>query len=156
MTKTKMHSAYYPDRLSVDFDDAGGPSLTRQEFAAECDINNIMKKYEATGIMPTLDGRIPTYWDASLMPENLQDAMNAMDYADELFMQLPAKIRREFNDDPVEFVDFATKTENRPKLQEWGLTEPEKVSPEPLLVRMVNADAASKDPPVEPQTAPGA
>lgn len=143
--KPLLWSSCCPYRKDVPYvDDL--PSLTRQEFAAECDINQIMKNYEATGIIPT-NTRTPIYWDADAVPDNLKDAMSALNYANELFMQLGAHVRREFDDDPVKFVDFATNPENTAKLKEWGLTAPETLPPAPIRVEMVT-------PPSTPTIAP--
>lgn len=133
--RPKLWSACCPYRNDVPYVDHE-PSLTRQEFAAECEINNIMKNYEATGIIPT-SYREPIYWDADQVPANLQEAMSAMMYANDLFMQLGAPIRREFEDDAVKFVEFASNPDNKAKLKEWGLTAPEKLPDAPIRVEVV-------------------
>ena len=33
------------------------PSMTKQEFVAECDINNVIRSYQVTGIMAHLNER---------------------------------------------------------------------------------------------------
>lgn len=136
ITKPVLWSSCCPYRENVLYED-DLPSLTRQEFAAECDVNVIMKNYEATGVMPRLDGREPLYWDADAVPNNLQDAMAAMMYADELFMQLAAPVRKEFDNDAVKFVEFASNAENKSKLKEWGLTAPEIPPGAPVRVEVV-------------------
>lgn len=147
--KPELYSAVYPWRLDVPYvDDL--PSMTRQEFTAECDVNNIMKTYSATGILPNVDGRTPIYWDAALMPANLQDAMNAMNLADDMFMQLPAIVRKEFDNDAVKFVDYCAVPENLPKLREWGLAPPEKAPDAPMRVEVVNPAPAPAAPTPEP------
>lgn len=146
-----LWSSCCPYRRDVAYVD-DNPSLTRQEFTAECDVNVIMKNYEATGIMPPGGGREPIYWDASAVPENLQDAMSAMLYANELFMQLGAPIRKEFDNDAVKFVDYASNPENLPKLKEWGLTAPEIAPGAPVRVEVVSPPP----PPAPPSGAPEA
>lgn len=148
--KPVLWSACCPYRLAVDYvDDL--PSMTRQEFAAECDVNNIMKNYEATGVMPSPVGhREPLYWDADSVPDNLQDAMAAMMYSQELFMQLPAITRKEFDNDPVRFVEFASDAANRPKLKEWGLTAPEIAPGAPVRVEVVTPPPQPRTPAPEP------
>lgn len=101
----------------------GGPSLTRQDMAEECDINNIMAKYEATGYLPSVNGREPYYADFTAMPTDLRGAMDLMRDAEEAFMSLPAKVRKEFDNDAALFADFAADPEHREFLVQHGLAE---------------------------------
>jgi hypothetical protein len=98
----------------------GGPSLTRQEFASECDINEIMAKYERAGQLPA-NSRDPMYVDFTLLPSNLMDTMRQLDDAQAAFMRLPAKVRREFDNNAHWFVEFASDPSNLGQMQEWGL-----------------------------------
>lgn len=98
------------------------PSLTRQEFAEECDINEIMARYQVTD-MSALNAPVgpPTYVDFVNMPNNLQDAMEQVFTAEREFMRLPANVRREFDNDPVKFVAFASDHANLDQMRDWGL-----------------------------------
>lgn len=141
----KMSSAAYPKRLEV-LADIHGPSKTRQEFTEECDINNIMKRYEASGVWPFRDEAEPIYYDFVGM-KDLQGAMNHMIEADEAFMRLPALVRKEFDNDPVRFVEYATDGNNIGKLREWGLAAPETIPEPPMRVQVVKDQEA---PPIAP------
>lgn len=111
-----------------------GPSRTRQEFAKECDVNELMRRYQKTGVMPV--GRTePRYLDCTAVPQ-FHDAMQLFLQAEAAFMRLPAVVRREFDNDPEQFVAFAQNADNLPKLREWGLAEPEKAPEEPMRVRL--------------------
>lgn len=143
-----MYSAAYPYRLQVAAD-IHGPSKTRQEFTAECDINNIMARYEAAGVWPFRDEVAPVYYDFTSVPNTLQAAMEQMLSAEEAFMRLPALVRKEFDNDPVRFVEYAAAPDNLKRMREWGLAEPEKVPDAPMRVEVVNPS-----PPIVP--APGA
>lgn len=113
------------------------PSLTRQEFAEECDINTIMARYEASGVISHVNRAVPMYLDTTTYPD-LQGAMDQFREAALAFNALPAAVRREFDNDPQLFVDFASDSENLPRMREWGLAPPEKV-PEPAMrVEVVN------------------
>lgn len=121
------------------------PSLTRQEFAAECDINNIMAQYNTTGFLPNnLNSRDPQYLDVSNTPTRLQDALELVKEAQTAFMQLPAAIRREMDNDPVKFVAWAQDPANADTMRKYGLREPLPVEPPPTRVEIVN-------PPQEPE-----
>lgn len=133
-------SGWYIPHPQVDAP-SGGPSLTRQDMSEECDINNIMARYEATGYLPSVVGRQPYYADFTALPTTLSDAMDLMRDAEEAFMSLPARVRREFDNDAALFADFAADPEHRDFLVEHGLAE--KVAP-----------AAPEVPPGAPAAAP--
>lgn len=108
------------------------PSMTRQEFQDECDINTIMEKYEKTGILPSNTRGPPQYVDLSGMPSDYMTALNMLNDAEKAFMSLPATVRREFENSPHEFVKFASDPENLTQMQDWGLApKPEAAPPGP-------------------------
>lgn len=144
-----LRSAYIPHERV--FADVGGPSLTRQEFAEECDINVLMARFESTGVGPQTVTGEPRYLDLTDVPD-LQHAMHVMIEADNAFMTLPAKVRKEFDNDPVKFVEFASDPENLPQMRDWGLAPPEKAPEAPLRVEVVTP--AGQDGP--PKAGPGA
>lgn len=113
------------------------PSLTRQEFAEECDINTIMARYEASGAISHVNRAEPMYLDTTGYPD-LQGAMDQFREASAAFNALPAIVRREFDNDPQKFVDFASDPENVERLRGWGLAAPEKVPDAPMRVEVVN------------------
>lgn len=146
-----MRSAYVKhDRCC--YNDLDGVSLTRQEFADECDINAIMARYEKAGVLTHLahPTREPVYVDNWDIPD-FRSAMDMMVAANEVFMSLPAYVRREFENDPAAFVEFVEKRHGDEKavakLQEWGLLRPEEAVPPPQRVEIVN-------PPAPPPAAP--
>lgn len=138
-----LSSAYVEhDPVDLHFHE---PSLTRQEFADECDINNIMDKYKTTGALQHLNPTPPRYYDFSETPD-LATALSLLKEADEAFMRLPAKVRGEFDNDPVKFVMYAEDADNLPQLREWGLAEPEKLPEPPMKVEVINPA-----PPLDPK-----
>lgn len=123
-------------KLYLDCSDL--PSLTRQEFADEANINVLMARYEATGILPSnVNLEQPRYLDVSEVPD-LPQALNLLNEATAAFMRLPATVRREFDNDPVKFIQFAENPENLPKMREWNLAPPAPVEPAPQKVEIVN------------------
>lgn len=106
--------------------------MTRQEFKDECDINVLMATYERNGVMPPLNRGTPQFLDVSDVPD-LPRAIAVIDAASAAFMTLPAKVRREFDQDAVKFMEFAMKPENIGQLREWGLAAPEKVAGAPIV-----------------------
>lgn len=101
-----------------------GPSMTRQEFADECDINTIMARYEAHLADPMKSIREPLYYDFAEIPQDLLGAMEMLRRGEEAFMTLPATVRREFDNSAAAFVDFAADPNNLDQMRAWGLAPP--------------------------------
>lgn len=140
-----VRSDYYDDQ----------PSLTRQEFKAECDINTIMDRYEKSGAFSHVNRAQPIYMDCTQFPD-LRGAMDTMRVAGEAFAMLPAKVRREFDNDAQKFVDYARDPANLKQMREWGLADPEKPAPLPIEVKVVNPAPAPAPAPEAAAAAPGA
>lgn len=119
------------------------PSLTRQEFAEECDINVLMEKYEKSGIISHINPREPQYLDVTGLPD-LQTAHDIIQTATREFMALPAKTRAAFQNDPMEFVKFAEDPANIDQMRAWGLAPPAK---EPEAPSDAAPPAADNNPP---------
>jgi len=85
--------------------------------------------------------REPVYVDFSYMPSDLMEWMEMRDEAESAFMQLPAKVRAEFANDAVAFVQFASQPGSIDQLRAWGLAAP---APPPEEVR------TSSPPPEKP------
>jgi len=115
--------AAYTAMPRVQFETTG-PSLARQAMKAECDINNVMRKYEKTGVLEhrnTFEGSYGDYTDA---PQDYHEAINQVMAADAMFASLPATIRRRFGNDPAEYVNFLMDPANREEMRRMGLTKP--------------------------------
>lgn len=144
-----LRSACVPHE-PVDIDFSGEPSRTVQEFAEDCDINTIMARFERTGVMPMDGSREPVYYDFTTMPTNLMESLDIMRLGEEAFMGLPATVRREFDNDPRMFLDFASDPENLSQMQSWGLAPPPAKPAEPMAVRIVGDPAPAPVAPGEP------
>ncbi len=101
------------------------PSRTKQSFRDECDINNILRQFNVTGQLPV--GSVqPQYGDFSGITD-YQSALNAVMAAQDSFLQLPAKVRAKFDNDPALFVDWASDEANRDEMKALGLLREETV-----------------------------
>jgi phage internal scaffolding protein len=101
------------------------PSRTKQSFRDECDINNILRQFNVTGQLPV--GSVqPQYGDFSGITD-YQSALNAVMAAQDSFLQLPAKVRAKFDNDPALFVEFASDEANRDEMKALGLLHEETV-----------------------------
>ncbi|QCQ84583.1 internal scaffolding protein [Blackfly microvirus SF02] len=133
----------------VDHDPVNAPEaddgMTRQEFADECNINVLMAAYERTGVISHVNRAAPQYLDVSDVPD-LREALAAVSLAETAFMTLSASVRREFDNDPVKFVEYAQDPANLSRMREWGLAAPEKVADAPVRVEVVSTPATTPDP----------
>lgn len=106
-----------PASPEVEFNE---PSMTEQHFKDECDINNIVKSFQATGVLPQ-GNREPLFGDFSEFPTDLQSSQQYFDDAAARFMELPATLRREFDNDPVKLLAFLQDENNRDRAIQLGL-----------------------------------
>lgn len=75
-------------------------ALTQQQFRDECDINRIVKN-ATRGIAPRFQARgVPQYGDFSQVPD-LMGAYELVQRAEAAFMNLPAELRLELDNDPA-------------------------------------------------------
>ena len=104
------------------------PSRTKQAMKQECDINGIMKRYERTGVVSHLAHREAYFADVSEVPD-FATALRVVQDADKMFSSLPAAIRKEFENDPIKYVEFCMTPGNEERMRELGLAEPLPVVP---------------------------
>lgn len=110
------------DRERVSFSTTG-ESLTHQSMAPECDINRIMAKWQKTGVIEHANTYQGQYGDFAETP-TYQEAMNVVIESQEMFMTLPSSVRRQFDNDPGQFLAFAVDPQNGEKMIEMGLATP--------------------------------
>lgn len=103
------------------------PSLTKQSFADECNIPNMVAKYMKNGQMPRLNPKTPLFLDVSGIGD-YQASLDTVRSAEAMFMALPAKIRGQFDNDPQKLLDFM-ETATPDQLREKGLTKTAPVAP---------------------------
>jgi phage internal scaffolding protein len=120
MEKKKM-SKVMQHRLQTKLD-ASGEMLTDQSWVKNSDINNIMKKYAKTGVLPQTKQNLAQYLDVSEVP-SLEDAHNLIIEARNMFMELPADVRKLMDNDPNNLHDFCKNPANREYLIERGVLD---------------------------------
>jgi len=96
-------------------------SLAQQHFKDECDINNILRQFNLTGLLPesTLS---PRYGDFTGIGD-YHTALNQVIAAEDEFMSLPAQIRARFENDPAQLIEFLNNPENKDEAIKLGLVE---------------------------------
>lgn len=120
------------------------PPLTKQAFKKDCDINLILAKYGKSELLDFLNkysGSYGTYGDFSDVLD-FQDASDRILLAENMFMGMPAEIRKQFDNDPATFLAFVDKPENFDKMVSMGLAKPKAVDP---VVAPVGEAAKSTD-----------
>lgn len=115
-----------------------GESRTKQAFRDECNINNIMRKFEKTGMVDHVRTVNGSYDDFTNTPVDYHDAMNIVVNAQNMFMTVPAKVRARFGNDPGAFISFVEDPANREECVKLGLAVPPAEPPAPMRVEVVN------------------
>nr|QJB19887.1 MAG: internal scaffolding protein [Microvirus sp.] len=99
------------------------PSRTSQSEKDQTDINKIMKKYHQTGLLPQFRQKVGTYGDFS-QAKTYQQSLDAILTAQAEFMTLPSELRKKFNNDPGELLQFIQNPENTEEGIKLGLFNP--------------------------------
>lgn len=122
----------------------GGISLTKQEFAQESDINQIMKRFPGFNLGSPVEVQ-GVFADATGYG-SFGDTLRRVDEAREAFMLLSPSVRGRFDNDPVQLIEFLQDEKNRDEAIKLGLV-PKKEEPVIPTVRVL------ADPLVPPVTA---
>lgn len=117
----------YSDRFrqSISFlDEDGNPSIgrTKQCHKEECEIGNILRMYDKTGLIIHVNKLTAEYGDYTQINEykvNLEMVIKARDS----FETLPSHVRKKFGNDPGNFIEFASNPENHAEMVKLGLAK---------------------------------
>lgn len=99
-------------------------SRTQQQFKEQCDVNHIMRKYATTGTLTHLNHRRGVYGDFSEI-KDYRASLHAIMSSNDAFLALPSALRKKFNNDPAEFLDFVSNPANREEARNLGLLKPD-------------------------------
>lgn len=97
------------------------PSLAQQHFKDDVDINVLLERFKVTGVMPS-SLRLPTFGDFSGVSD-FRSAADALRRAREGFLDLPAKLRARFDNDPQKLMEFLSDSKNRAEAEALGLVK---------------------------------
>lgn len=119
-------------------------TLTKQSFLEECDYNNILAKWQNSGLITHLNAATPIYADVSDVSD-YQQSLELIRSAQASFDALSSSIRDRFNNDPAALLRFIQDPNNYPEALRMGLVSPR---PEAAAERPHKAggDAASETP----------
>lgn len=147
------HSYSPQQRVTLSF---SGPGRTHQSYGPECDINVIMARYQATGVLEHVKEALPQFLDTTAM--DFQSHMDTIALGKEVFAGLPAKLRDRFHNDPVRLLEFVENPENRAECITLGFLveargEPND-KPQGHVPKPKAPDGADKPAPAKPAPTP--
>jgi phage internal scaffolding protein len=107
------------ESVPCDFD-TGSESMTKQSMKEECDINNILRQYQMTGVLSHVNEAQPQYAD---LPEPLeyQEALHKVQEAEAAFYRLPKEVRDRYGNDPAGLLQALANPAEAGFLQEQGI-----------------------------------
>lgn len=110
-----------------------GESMTRQSHAAECDINNIMRRYQKDGVVTHFNKFGEQYGDVTGL--DFTTAMQTIAKGQQMFDELPSSARSRFANDPAQFLEFVNDPNNHPEMVELGLAKGLHENPAPSVMQ---------------------
>lgn len=103
-----------------------GPTKTQQHFKNDVNINQIIKKaMKSRGLPPAIN---PGYYGDFTSYTDYQNALDRIQNANDRFMEIPAEIRKRFDNNPGRFAAFLMDENNRTEAENLGLIVKKEVS----------------------------
>lgn len=107
------------ESVACDFE-TGSESMTKQSMKDECDINNILRQYQMTGVISHVNEAEPQYAELP-DPVEYQDALNQVQAAEAAFYRLPQAVRERYGNDPAGLLQALANPAEAGFLQEQGI-----------------------------------
>lgn len=107
------------------------PSCTKQSFAGEADINNLVRKFKQNPDLIAAysqNAQKAFYGDFDELPD-YREALHIVMRANEGFDALPSEIRKRFDNDPSQLLDFLEDPANLEEATKLGLVDKSKFEP---------------------------
>lgn len=124
------------------------PTMTQQQFAEDANINNIIAKFQRTGVLgdDPDPNNLPLFGDfTARSASNYQTAMNTVVRAREQFDALPSEIRERFGYSPKALLKFLGDSNNYDEAVRLGLVRPNPAPVEPTPAPMPAPDDKPKE-----------
>lgn len=132
--------------------DTVGKSMTKQNHKDECDVNQILAKFQRTGAMTHVRERSGEYMDVD--PVTYKEAMDIAAAAQTMFADLPSALRDYFGNDPEAFLEYTQNPQNADSVKS-GFKEI--LDPEgPTISPAAGTDAVDQGPEGTPSAAQAA
>lgn len=124
-------------------------SMTKQSFKDECDINNIIKRFDLQVATEHLQLAIERGYFVDLPSDlDFQEMQNQVAQARQAFEALSGAVRARFHNDPQEFLAFMQDPSKQQEAIDLGLAtlKPEPAPPPPpMKVEVVNPESKVSD-----------
>ena len=101
----------------------------KPEFKDECDINNTMKRFEQTGVLPDAGYKEPMYLDCTSVPDFIS-AQKVVAKVNQQFEGMSAEIQNKFGN-AENMLDWVSNPENEEEAVKLGLLTSDKSKTEP-------------------------
>lgn len=134
MSAPVIHTEYNPPS-DVGTDPGSEPSLTKQSFKDECDVNKRLERYGITPVGPH-PGVPPSFGDYSGVGDFLAAQCKILD-AQAHFAALPSAVRDRFNNNPAELLAFVGDSKNQDEAVRLGLAVAPAPEAPPMKVEVV-------------------
>lgn len=115
--ENKFLTSFCRTKQSVVFEE---PTLTKQSFKEQCDVNNILKKYLKTGVIEHAAHFKGDYGDFTTSLD-YRSSLDALAAAEASFEALPSKVRKHFGNDPINLLRAVEDPSRKEELQKLGL-----------------------------------
>lgn len=108
-----------------------GETMTQQQYKDDCDVNLIMERFMKTGEITHLAKQELIEGDFSSLP-SYREALDTVNRARDMFGELPAKVRLQFENDPQKLLEFMKDDNNYDEALKLGLIQkkPEPIDPQ--------------------------
>jgi len=107
-----------------------GETLTEQAHKDKTDMHNIMRQYERTGIIEHT-AKYKGQYGNFIHALDFRSATTLIVQAEEMFLSVPSKLRKRFNNDPSEYIDFMQNPDNYEEIRKMGLDPSHLPKPQP-------------------------
>ncbi|AXL15479.1 internal scaffolding protein [Microviridae sp.] len=129
-------------------------SMTQQHQKDETDVNKIMKRYVKTGVIDHVNRHEGHYGDVPA--HTYHEAMDQVIQANDMFQELPSRVRKRFENDPGKFLAFVQDPVNKDNLAQ--VLQPDQQARKPATTpdpkdRPPVDPPEDKTPPTEPAAA---
>nr|UXQ88087.1 MAG: internal scaffolding protein [Microvirus sp.] len=98
---------------------SGNDGMTEQSHKHECDINQILAKFQQTGLMDHINEYSGQYGDIDSI--DFTEAQNIIATGNSMFAELPSSTREHFDNNPTRFLAFVGDPANENAMIKLGL-----------------------------------
>lgn len=137
-----------PAQKRVTLDCSKDELLTEQSHKKEVDINNIIKKHGMDLIRKTAAMQSQDYRFDDVTGNDFQEAQMIIAKAQSSFENMPAEIRKRFENNAAKFLDFVQNPDNQSEMVNLGLVPKPEPAPAPAPDPVPDPAPTTETPPV--------